>query len=516
MRKALPRDRTRHGFDIVTALLELNQIVAQFPNQQPIFQRTTWEWNSGQHWAFVGPVGAGKSTFLKILEGAFRITSGERKITRPILRVSFQDSLGPFQASKYFYQQRFNFIEAQDSLTVKDFLADNPSIDPKNWQQVVELFELGDLLEREVIALSTGQNRRLRIARALLRKPEILLLDDPFSGMDFRRRVFLSTYLERLAQQGIHLGITCRAEEIPNVCTHQALLQQGEIIDTREVPPPHSPSENGNISYPASTQGTSSLSESNEQRKLPPVADREKLTFATQPVTTNPSSSPTVDPQTPILELENVRVQYGERPILEGVNWIIHRGERWALFGENGAGKSTLLSLIVGDHPQVYSNKVKLWGRSRGSGESIWEVKQRIGFFSSEFQMYFPREVLVWQAVGTGLFDGVYSRRLEDSERDRVDSLLQHFGLFHLRERPLVALSAGEQRIALLARALIKQPALLILDEPFQGLDWKSIEFLKDQIELILDPEQTLIFVTHDPQELLPSIQRVFRLPPRP
>jgi molybdate transport system ATP-binding protein len=496
----------------VTALLELNQIVAQFPNQQPIFKNTTWKWNSGRHWAFVGPVGAGKSTFLKVLEGAFRITSGERKITRPILRVSFQDSLGAFQASKYFYQQRFNFIEAQDSLTVKDFLADHPSIDTKDWQQVVELFELGDLLEKEVIALSTGQNRRLRIARALLRKPEILLLDDPFSGMDSRRRDFLSTYLERLAQQGIHLGIACRAEEIPNVCTHRALLHQGQIIDTCEVPPPHAASENGSISHPASTQGTSSHSESNEQIKLPPVTHQEKLMFAPQPLPKNLPSSSAGDPHTPILELENVRVQYGERSILEGVNWIIHRGERWALFGENGAGKSTLLSLIVGDHPQVYSNKVKLWGRSRGSGESIWEVKQRIGFFSSEFQMYFPREVLVWQALGTGLFDGVYSRRLENSERDRVDSLLQHFGIFHLRERPLVALSAGEQRIALLARAMIKQPALLILDEPFQGLDWRTIEFLKVQIESILDPEQTLIFVTHDPQELLPSIQRVFRL----
>lgn len=454
----------------MSSLLELVDIAGRFPNNQTIFEGVAWTWNPGECWAFCGPIASGKSAFLKILDGTLRTVTGERKLSRSVHRVSFQENLGQFQASKYFYQQRFNFVEVQDSLRVREFLTDAQTIDPKLLQEVIDLLELGNLLEREVIALSTGQNRRLRIARALLKTPEILLLDDPFAGLDLQRRERLAGILQRLRNAGVHLGIVCRKEEIPDCCTHVAYFDKGQIVEISRC-----------------------LPRSRQTQVLP------------EPFM---GSSNTL----PVLELENVSVQYGEKKILDKVSWTVKRGERWVLFGENGSGKSTLLSLVVGDHPQAYSNVVKLFGKNRGSGESIWEVKKRIGFFSSEFQMYFPREISVWETIGTGFHDGVYSRSLSDDEKQKVIQLLKRLNLAPLENRILTTLSASEQRLVLLARALIKEPELVILDEPFQGFDWHTIEKLQVTLEEMLSPSQTLVLVTHDPTELPTSVNRVFRL----
>ncbi len=470
MPETLSRNRICNGPIVVSSLIELSGITGRFPNNQTIFEGLSWTWYLGECWAFCGPVASGKSAFLKILDGTLRTVTGERNLSRSIHRVSFQENLGQFQASKYFYQQRFNFVEVQDSLKVREFLTDAQTVDHQLLQEVIDLLELGNLLDREVIALSTGQNRRLRIARALLKKPEILLIDDPFAGLDLLRRERLAGILQKLCEAGVHLGIVCRKEEIPACCTHVTHFDKEQIVSVSKSSP-----------------------HSFQRQTLP------------EPFTGSSAGSP-------ILELENISVQYGDKKILDKVSWTVKSGERWVLFGENGSGKSTLLSLVVGDHPQAYSNVVKLFGRNRGSGESIWEVKKRIGFFSSEFQMYFPREISVWETIGTGFHDGVYSRSLEHIERQKVSQILDCLSLAYLENRILTTLSAGEQRLVLLARALIKDPELVILDEPFQGFDWQTIERLKGVLEGLLQPTQTLILVTHDPQELPVSVNLVFRL----
>jgi molybdate transport system ATP-binding protein len=212
--------------------------------------------------------------------------------------------------------------------------------------------------------------------------------------------------------------------------------------------------------------------------------------------------------------MRNVTVQYGSNVILRGLNWSIQEGESWALLGPNGSGKTTLLSLILGDHPQVYTNEIFAFGKRRGSGESVWHIKKHIGWVSPELQLHFDDTVSVSSVVLSGfhetigLFETPTPRQSAATRR-----WLRRFGLLEFADLPLFSLSAGLQRMTLLARALVKNPRLLILDEPCQGLD----PFHRDLIirsvdDLIRNHAVTAIFVSHRPEEIPASIRRVLRL----
>jgi molybdate transport system ATP-binding protein len=214
----------------------------------------------------------------------------------------------------------------------------------------------------------------------------------------------------------------------------------------------------------------------------------------------------------PIVELRNVNVSYGGRPILQDINWTVRAGERWAVLGPNGSGKTTLLSLLCGDHPQAYSNDVRLFGRRRGSGESIWDIKRQVGLVSPELHLYFTEPLTAARTAATGFFDVLAWRPTTPEQDTIVAELFDHFGIARLAERPFARLSTGEQRLVLFVRALVKAPPLLILDEPFQALDAAAIERAREWLDRRLRPEQTLLFVTHEPSELPPTVDRRLRL----
>jgi molybdate transport system ATP-binding protein len=213
-----------------------------------------------------------------------------------------------------------------------------------------------------------------------------------------------------------------------------------------------------------------------------------------------------------IIELRHVNVAYGDRPILRDVSWTVRAGERWAVLGPNGSGKTTLLSLICADHPQAYGNEVYLFGRRRGSGESIWEIKRQIGLVSPELHLYFTAPLTAFETAATGLFDVLTYRPTTPELSATVRRLFAEFGIGALADRPFARLSTGEQRLVLLVRALVKEPPLLILDEPFQGLDDNGIERAREWLDRRLRPEQTLIFVSHYAGELPETVTRRLRL----
>jgi molybdate transport system ATP-binding protein len=213
----------------------------------------------------------------------------------------------------------------------------------------------------------------------------------------------------------------------------------------------------------------------------------------------------------PIIELRNVNVAY-ERPILRDVSWTVRAGERWAVLGPNGSGKSTLLSLLCGDHPQAYCNDIRLFGRPRGSGESIWEIKRNIGLVSPELHLYFTEPLTANRAAATGFFDVLTARPTTPAQDATVRELFDHFGILALADRPFARLSTGEQRLVLLIRALVKAPPLLILDEPFQGLDGRLIARLRDWLDRRLHPDQTLLFVSHYAEEIPRTVTHRLRL----
>jgi molybdate transport system ATP-binding protein len=216
--------------------------------------------------------------------------------------------------------------------------------------------------------------------------------------------------------------------------------------------------------------------------------------------------------QDPIVELHNVTVSHGGRSILRDVTWTVRAGERWAAVGPNGSGKTTLLSLLCGDHPQAYSNDVRLFGRRRGTGESVWDVKRQVGLVSPEFHLYFTEPLTADRAAATGFFDAVVGHPTTPAQDAAVRGLFEAFGIAHLAGRPFRQLSTGEQRLVLLVRALVKRPPLLILDEPFQGLDADTMQRVRDWLDAHLGADQTLLFVSHHEDEIPPSVTRRLRL----
>jgi molybdate transport system ATP-binding protein len=212
------------------------------------------------------------------------------------------------------------------------------------------------------------------------------------------------------------------------------------------------------------------------------------------------------------VELSNVSIRHSGRTILDRLSWTVRAGERWAVIGPNGSGKTTLLSLLCGDHPQAYSNEVRLFGRRRGTGETIWDVKRNVGLVSPEFHLYFTEPLTAERTAATGFFDTLSDRPTTAEQSARLRELFATFGITPLLDRAFRALSTGEQRLVLLVRALVKRPPLLILDEPFQGFDAGLVERCRTWLDHELGAEQTLLFVTHDRNELPLCVDRVLRL----
>jgi molybdate transport system ATP-binding protein len=212
--------------------------------------------------------------------------------------------------------------------------------------------------------------------------------------------------------------------------------------------------------------------------------------------------------------MRNVRVTYGDSVIFDNINWEIRPGDCWALSGPNGSGKSTLLSLINGDHPQAYANDIVLFDKKRGSGESIWDIKKRIGFMSPELFQYFPYHFTCLQVVESGFYDTIgLLRQSQQQNRQIAEKWMSLMGLFSVRENRLSEIPASQQRMCLLARALVKNPYLLMLDEPCLGFDQSQQQAFKRLIEAMAKlSDLAIIYVTHHKETLPDSITKTLTL----
>ncbi len=463
-----------------------------------VFRELSWTLCEGETWAVVGPVGAGKTALTDVLLGRLHVESGEvgwplldrlraggRAVNGPgdvIKRVAFKDDSWLFSYARHYYQQRFNFIEPQDDLSLDGFLRAGTSASDSDLDAIARRLGIDHLRELSLIKLSNGQVRRARIARALLGKPELLILDDPFLGLDAAGRAEVASMLGGLVRGGLPLLVICRADAMPEWVTH--VLELDRLMLQRQGP----------------------------RGRDRNIAKREASIFTQRHPSPEAWGRGEKAEATPIIEMNAVNVAYGERRLLCDVSWMVRAGERWAVLGPNGSGKSTLLSLIAADHPQAYSNDIRLFDRQRGSGESIWEIKSRIGLVSPELHLYFSTPLTARQAAATGFFDVLVPRRTTAAQDAVVREWLERLEIADLADRPFASLSTGEQRLVLLARALVKSPPLLILDEPFQGLDDSRMRQVRDVLDRHLRPDQTVLFVTHYPEELPASVTRLLRL----
>jgi molybdate transport system ATP-binding protein len=211
-----------------------------------------------------------------------------------------------------------------------------------------------------------------------------------------------------------------------------------------------------------------------------------------------------VQPDGEVVRLNKVSIRYGERTILKELDWTINKGEKWALSGDNGSGKSTLLSLICADNPQSYACDIALFGKKRGTGESIWEIKKHIGYVSPEMHRAYLKNIPAIDILASGLHDSVGLYKRPNPEQMHIcEWWMDILGIHELKDRNFLQLSSGEQRLVLVARAFVKDPELLILDEPLHGLDMYNRRLVKDVIEAFcMRKGKTLIMVTHYQEEL--------------
>lgn len=468
-----------------------------------VLENINWKAENGESWAIIGSNGSGKSTFLEAIAG--KIFPAKGKITKPdhneIAFVAKDYSFNRIvQAATQYYQQRFNSMDAEISPTVREILqnqikpigtVDEKSVDlpPLQYSEndlisKANLLKISHLLDRKIVTLSNGETRRTLITLSLLKQPKVLLLDNPFVGLDIESRATLHQVLAQIVAAGIQVILVTTPKEIPTFIANIIVLKNGKIQEL----------STNNVDYQSLIHNRSIKIENNILEKVREKPTRNDFEFA--------------------LKMRNVCVTYKGVNVVDNVNWEIKRGEKWALMGANGSGKSTILSLITGDNPQGYQNDYDLFDRKRGSGESIWDIKHRIGFVSPELHLYFTRSTDVWKAVASGLFDsaGLF-KKLNDEERNTTETYLKLLNINHLSERKIYQLSTGEQRQVFLARALVKNPPLLLLDEPCQGLDFENMIYFRDLVnELVLELNKTLICVTHYEEEIPACVDKRLKL----
>ncbi|MEE8540665.1 MAG: ATP-binding cassette domain-containing protein, partial [Desulfobacterales bacterium] len=324
-----------------------------------------------------------------------------------------------------------------------------------------------------------------------------LILDEPFDGLDNLSRLWLADSIKDLMKRDVQvILVTHRVAEIVDGISHIMLLKDGRVIAQGKCKDMlHSYFKEGDA-----------LNNSQISNR---VAELEKST---------PPAPSILPDQQQIVVMRNVTVKYGPRTTLSGFNWTMKQGQNWAIVGPNGAGKTTLLNLIFGDNPQAYANEIYLFGRRRGSGDSIWDIKQRIGFISSEFQIRYRKRMRVLDVVVSGFYDSVGLYRQADPEKMKIaKQWIKLFGIDNLSAENFKQLSYGEQRMVLLARAVVKSPFLLILDEPCQGLDPANRKKMLDLFDLIGRTGRTqLIYVTHYPEEIPECITHVLQFEKKP
>lgn len=489
---------------------------------------------AGEQIAIVGPNGGGKSMFVDILTGKHALLMSDVKydfspskakmVSDNIKYLTFRDSYGTSEGV-YYYQQRWNQNDIDETPLVGDLfdeafrIAEEGATRKSNFDKFLvrdesdaerqhreakeeadrqavrrdmeamrdrlyEIFHLDQLVDKHIIMLSSGELRKFQLTKTLLTNPRIVIMDNPFIGLDVNARKQLHEFLALITKEtNIQvILILSKTDDIPEFITHVVRVEDMDVKPKETV-------EEYIASRPELPSKVLTDEKMNSILNLPYSTEaKEELPIGTQHV----------------IDFKNVNIKYGSRTILKNLSFTVMNGEHWALSGENGSGKSTLLSLVCADNPQAYANNIVLFDYKRGTGESIWDIKKHIGYISPEMHRAYLRDIPAIEIVASGLSDstGLY-KKPKPEQMGICEFWMDIFGIAKYKDTTFLKLSSGEQRLVLLARAFVKDPQLMILDEPLHGLDMHNRRLVKDVIETFCKRKnKTMIMVTHYEEEL--------------
>lgn len=484
----------------------------------------TWKMNEGEVWLVIGPNGGGKADFINALSGG----AGGQRITPNtdgLFSNIFSDStelVSLERAARLIQEERENdesdYLEGgvDHGRTGRIFIAQ--ALDPQlkkglTYQELpaaakqleadpaIKLCGIEKILDRGLKYMSTGEIRRTLLARALVSGKKLLILSDPFAGLDLQSRTILLEFFDSIARRSqphIILGME-RWHEIPDAITHVIEFTDKKVSFCG----PRSEYEKL-----ISERATSSkAAEEKEKQDF-----KEGFKELHNEATTNKTDEF-------LVEMHNVNVGWDGHQVLHNLNWSLKRGQHWLVRGPNGSGKTTFLELITGDNMQVFSNDIKIFGNRRGSGETIWDIKKRLGIVSYrlhvEYRMLGGTSLLA--VIISGLRDsiGLYGDAPSDLEISKAKKWLALAGFEGREAENFGSLSYGEQRAILILRSAVKTPEILILDEPCHGLDEQYRSKILQLMELIGNGgTTTMLHVTHDPSEVLPCEKHILELHP--
>jgi molybdate transport system ATP-binding protein len=467
-----------------------------------------WEIEPGQHWLITGDSEPSKIELFDILAGKKQVSSGTISHSLEVGKTSYSDAI--LKNSFYvnflhpstllpdaFYQQRYHASESETGPTLREFIASHLiSCEHLDYSRD-DAFEFNERLDERIIHLSTGEFRKLTIILGLAKNTRLLLLYEPYSGLDPESIQILDSVLLNQSEKGLCIILASESDHIPSFITHclnlnhlNYFMNVRTLLSNSLVGSLHATTRQKSIKTATSQQQKISLQQLNSPFRKQSPEFNFKIAFS----------------------IKDLSIHDGHKKLLDSVNWTVRRGEKWALLGRNGAGKSMMLSVIFADHPQAYANQLDLFDRKRGSGESIWEIRERIGYFSSELFLYADKNITCRDLVYRNIRSNPYKfNAITKWEETQYNSLMDYFSLGLHLDVQLNSLPPGMQRLVFLISVFLKNAPLIILDEPFHGFDQKLIEKIKDFLNYYCQ-NRTFVIVTHRKNEIPAVTDKFFIL----
>ena len=439
-----------------------------------------WHVSDQQSWCILGRNGSGKQYLNQLLMGELEVNNVEQLLLpcpTKIGMISFEAQQKTYE--KALEEQAPDYVNpGKTTMTAKDFL-------PKSkWDHpLINEFGLGHRLETGYLKLSTGESRKLLILHAIFSGVELLVCDNPFDSLDVASCEALSAALARLSKSGINILLMLNnRSDIPAWCEDIAFIERGRLDIIGKL---------DNIE--TQKQLDALLAAAPDQKKWP--ENMVQLSDYHHPY---------------LVKLNKGKVHYNGINVFENLDVEIKPLQHTLITGPNGSGKSTLMQLITGDCPQCYSNDIHVLGFKRGSGETIWQVKEHMGIVSAELHRQYRVNSDLLTVVVSGFYDSIGMYQQPSKYHIEIaKQWLDKIGLLDQQKSQFQSLSYGEQRLALIARALVKSPYLLILDEPTQGLDELNRHRILNFLDhLATQKHTTMLLVSHRKDEFLPIFEQ--------